>query len=238
MSPAPSLTRVRGVSARVGPHDWAWARDAHAAIAANWQRRVAATPAMFNGAVLLAHEAEVAPDGTLRVALFESDYATLTALIDLGFPDRSVANIFAALAPRTKDGAYLLGRMGGHTARAGQAYFACGTPDRTDVEPDGRVDLAASARREFTEETGLVVGGGSEGFVVVRDGGLLGILEPVTLAQDTAAVLAGIDAHLAREAEPELDGMVLVRGPGDIDPATMPAYVRAFLAEALAGPAP
>jgi 8-oxo-dGTP pyrophosphatase MutT (NUDIX family) len=232
-----SLTRVRRVRARVGPHDWAWARDAEAAIAANWRRRLAATPAMFNGAVLLAHEVVVEPDGTLRLGLFESNYAALTALIDLGFPDDSVANVFAALAPRTADGAYLLGRMGGHTARAGQAYFACGTPDRSDVGPDGAVDLAASARREFTEETGLVGPDGTEGFVVVRDGGLLGILEPVVLAEGADAVLARIDAHLAREAEPELAAMVLVRGPGDIDPASMPGYVRAFLADALAGAA-
>ena len=51
-------------------------------------------------------------------------------------------------------------------------------------------------------------------------------------ARATAAVLrARILAHLAREAQPELADVRIVRGPADFDPM-MPPFVTAFLAHA------
>ncbi|SFU90816.1 hypothetical protein SAMN02799631_03081 [Methylobacterium sp. 174MFSha1.1] len=229
-----TLTPARRVEARMVAHDWPWARDHRAAIMAHWDERRAARPAMFNGTVLMLRRWTLT-DGVLDAELFEADYAALTALKDWGFPDGSVLNVFAAAVPRTRDGTFLLGEMGPHTAAAGRVYFPCGTPDPTDIGPGGEVDLAASALRELREETGLVAPAGPDpGWVIVRDGGLMALLRPVQLAADEAAVRAGIEAHLAAETEPELSAIVGVRAAADLDPARMPGFVRHYLASVLA----
>jgi len=232
-----TLTPARAVAARMVAQDWPWARDNRAAIAAHWERRRAARPAMFNGTVLMLRRWSLA-DGVLDLDLFEAEFAALLAFKDWGFPDGSVLNVFAAAVPRTQDGAFLLGEMGPQTAAAGRIYFPCGTPDRSDIAPDGRVDLAASALRELREETGLTAPDGPDpGWIVVRDGGLMALLRPVQLAEDEAEVRTRIAAHLAAEAEPELSGIVAVRKAADLDPARMPGFARHYLEAVLAGTA-
>lgn len=231
----PTLTPARRIDARMVAHDWVWARDNRAAIQAHWERRRAERPAMFNGTVLMLRRWSLAA-GVLEAELFEAQYAALTALKDWGFPDESVLNVFAAAVPRTRDGTFLLGEMGPHTAAAGRVYFPCGTPDPTDIGAGGRVDLAASALRELREETGLVAPEGPDpGWIVVRDGGLMALLRPVQLAEDEALLRERIAAHLAAEAEPELSAIVGVRASADLDPARMPGFVRHYLASVLAG---
>ena len=148
------ITRVSDVTARAEKRSWPWAEQNRDAIAANWERRIASTPKMFNGRVLLLGDVSVAPD-ICRSTYFETDYANLVGWLDMGHPDRSVANGFAMGALRGSDGAFICGVMADHTANAGRVYFAAGTPDRSDLRPDGTVDLAGSLTRELVEETGL-----------------------------------------------------------------------------------
>jgi 8-oxo-dGTP pyrophosphatase MutT (NUDIX family) len=240
----PTLTRLARIEAGLEPWTWPWAERERARIADHWARRLAERPAMFDGPVLLARDYAVS-DGVANLVLFEARFSQLLALRDFAPADAGVLNVFSAAAPRGRDGGYLLGLMAAHTANAGQLYFPCGTPDRSDARPDGSVDLAGSALRELAEETGLAEAAGPTGtagpadapWTAIRDGELLGFLRTVRLDLDVEAARARALAHLAAEAESELADLVIVRGPADLDPR-MPRYVRAFLAATFEADAP
>lgn len=229
------ITRLTDVTARLVDHDWAFPRENADAIAAHWQARVARSPGLFDGTVLLSCDHAVV-DGIARLDLFATRYATFAYARARPQADPRVTNAFAAIVPWSADGAVLLGAMGVHTANAGQLYFPCGTPDLDDVRGDS-VDLAGSAARELTEETGLVLPeGAGTAWMLLEGEGQLAFLRPVRFPEPAAALAARIEAHLRGEAEPELSGMHVVRGADDIETARMPGFVRTYLAEAFAAP--
>jgi 8-oxo-dGTP pyrophosphatase MutT (NUDIX family) len=227
------ITRLTDVRARFVAHDWAFPREHATAIAAHWQARIARSPGMFDGTVLLSC-AHAVVDGIARLDLFATRYAPFTYYRHVRHAEAGLANAFAAIVPWTADGAVLLGAMGAHTANAGQLYFPCGTPDPDDVRGDS-VDLTGSAARELAEETGLVLpeGAGTD-WVLLEGEGQLAFLRPVHFPEPAAALVARVEDHLRGEAEPELAGMAIARSAGDIDPARMPGFVRAYLAHAFA----
>lgn len=228
------VTQLTRLTARLVPHDWAWARDNADAIAAHWRRRRAERPALFDGRVLVARGWSIA-DGACTVDLFETAFSAFLCHRDLGWPDRSVANAFAAVVPHAADGGVLLGIMGGHTASAGRIYFPCGTPDLADLRADGAVDLAGSATREFTEETGLTPPPeASEAWLFLRDASQCAFLRPVAFREDAAVLHARMEAHRAGEAEPELSGFVVVRSRAGIDASRMSDFAVAYLAQCFA----
>jgi 8-oxo-dGTP pyrophosphatase MutT (NUDIX family) len=236
---APEILHVRRIEARCAPFRWRWAEANRAAIAAHWAKRRAATPRLYNGPVLLVSEHAISGE-VLRATFFRTDFASFLAFKEFGFPDRSVANGFAMAALQATDGAFLLGVMGAQTANRGHVYFPAGTPDPSDLRPDG-VDLAGSVIRELREETGLSEGDVQvlDRWTVVRHGATLAFMRPVLLSEDADAARRRILAYLARQESPELADIVIARGPADID-ARMPVFVRAHLADAFArsGPEP
>ncbi|WP_375453963.1 NUDIX hydrolase [uncultured Methylobacterium sp.] len=226
------VVRLARLEARLVAYDWAWARDNAGRIDENWRRRRAAQPALFDGPVLLACDCAITGD-TCILSLFETRYSRFLAYRDGGSPDGRVANAFAVIVPWTADGAVLLGRMGAHTANAGQIYFPCGTPDRDDVRGEA-VDFPGSAGRELFEETGLVVpDAAQEDWVCLRGEGQLAFLRPVHFSEEAAALITRMEMHALRDDAPELAGLVAVRSAADIDGA-MPGFVRAYLAGAFA----
>lgn len=230
-----TLTRLATVSARLVAHDWAWVEGNAAPIARNWERRRAERSGLFDGPVLLACGCAI-EDEACEARFFETRFSRFIAFRDAGSPDSTVANAFAAIVPITADGAVLLGRMGPHTANAGQVYFPCGTPDREDVREGGLVDLAGSAARELFEETGLTLPAAESDahWVLLSGDGQLAFLRPVRFEARAEALLARIEAHRARQAEPELAGVVVARSAADIDRTRMPPFVQAYLADAFA----
>jgi 8-oxo-dGTP pyrophosphatase MutT (NUDIX family) len=232
------LARAARIEARFEPGPWPWAEREREAIAAHWARRLGRRPAMFDGPVLLARD--YALEGEIaRVSLFQARYSQFITFRDLDPPDAGALNVFAAAAPRGRDGAYLLGLMAEHTANAGQLYFPCGTPDLSDLRPDGSVDLAGSALRELAEETGLEEDRAiaPAPWTVARDGSILAFLRSAALAEDAEAARARALRHLAADDHPELADLVIIRDATDIDPR-VPAYARAFLEDALGLPSP
>lgn len=209
---------------------WDFARARAGEIAAHWRGLVAARPRLFDGQVLLMRDARVAGD-TLEARAFVTRFRNFQAWKDFGFADPAVVNIFAMAALRSSDGAWMMGRMGAHTANAGQVYFPAGTPDLDDLK-EGLVDLDASAWRELGEETGLGPAdcAARPGWIVVRDGPTIACMKVMNCSETAATLVARVAGFLGRESRPELDRLVAIRAAGDRDAATAPGFIHAFLA--------
>jgi 8-oxo-dGTP pyrophosphatase MutT (NUDIX family) len=184
---------------------------------------------MFNGRVLLLQDVAFEQD-LCRNTYFETDYADFVAWIDGGYPDPEIANGFAMGALRGSDGAYICGVMGAGTTNAGRIYFPAGTPDRSDLRPDGTVDLATSLTRELAEETGLEEGDYrvDDEWIIVQRWPTIALLRMVTLPVTAEEGAARIRANIAAQQEPELQDVRIVRGPDGIDPDRMPLFLQSF----------
>ena len=233
MSEAAQIFRVARLEARIAPFDWDFAQTRAPEIAAHWAGMVAAKPALFDGRVLLGHALKHRPDdgGALRANYFETAFSAFMAWRDFGFPGDGVFNGFAMAALRAADGAFLLGEMAAHTANAGKSYFPAGTPDLDDVVGE-RVDLAGSVARELQEETGLDIDGAAVDpvWTIVRLGPRVACMRPVRLQADADEIVARVEKFLAREKQPELAGLRIVRGMSDLDALAVPEFIRVYLA--------
>ncbi len=224
------LTRL---DLRYEPGAWAFAVERRAEIDAHFVKLRSEKPQMWNGRVLMMRRAHIA-DGVLTGAYLETDFASFIAWRDWGFPDTTMCNCFPMAALRSADGAFLLGRMGPHTATAGQVYFAAGTPDPADIVGN-KVDLELGVIRELTEETGLTLADVTPqaGWTATPFGQRIALMKIVQAREDAVRLRERILAELARQRAPELSDIHIVRSAGDLD-ARMPPYVRAYLAAILA----
>lgn len=212
------------------PRPWPFAQERRAEIDRHFATLQQATPALWNGRMLMLAEHAIERDA-FRGSFLETDFASFVAWRDWGFPDAGVLNCFAMGALRASDGAYLLGVMGPQTVNAGKIYFPAGIPDPDDVV-GGRVDLARNVRREMAEETGLGPDDyeAADHWVCVLTGPRLAMMKPLDAPEPAERLRGRILAHLARDPAPELSDIRIVRGPADLD-AMMPPFVIAFLNE-------
>ena len=228
------LHRVTALDLTVTPWVWPFAQTRRAEIDAHFAQAQRAKPKMWNGRVLLARDPRF--DGTRFAAdYFETDFASFLAWRDFGFPDLGIFNGFGMGALRSSDGAYVLGEMGSHTANAGRIYFPAGTPDPDDVR-DGRLDLAGSIVREVAEETGLDAADYTMDthWSCVFAGPSIAMIRILRVELAGEALKARVEAHLARETQPELRAVHLVRSRSDVVP-DMPRFVSAFLEAQFSG---
>ena len=228
MKKAPTLFAVERLDLTFAPKPWAYADAQRAEIDAYFAELQRERPAIWNGRVLLLHH-QVVSGGVFRGQYLETDYASFIAWRHWGSPPAGVHDCFGAAAVVAADGGVLLGVMGAHTANAGAVYFPAGTPDPSDVV-DGKVDLAASVARELTEETGCGIGefAAEPGWTTVVEGGLIVQVKVLRSTESAEALRARMLAHLAKDKEPELADIRIVRAPRDFT-AAMPDFVTAFL---------
>jgi 8-oxo-dGTP pyrophosphatase MutT (NUDIX family) len=229
MSDLPVVPVAR-VEMSFAPRPWPFAIERRAEIDAYFAQTQREKPALWNGRVLLMYQHTLSA-AELRGTFLETDFASLQAWRAFDFPDRTIKSCFAMSALLSTDGAFLLGLMAPHTANADQLYFPTGTPDPDDLR--GRtLDFDGSLLRELAEETGL---GPADvtvapGWHAVLAGPYLPLIKLLRVAEPAASLRARILAHLAREPEPELCDIVIVRSRADLDPR-VPAFVTAFLTD-------
>ena len=224
----PVIHRVTQLDLSVQPWSWPFAEERRADIDAHFALKRDAKPQLWNGRVLLGRDPVFSGD-CLRAGYFETDFASFLAWRDWGFPDRGVFNGFGMGALRCSDGAFVLGEMGDHTANAGRIYFPAGTPDPDDIRL-GSVDIAGSIAREIEEETGLRPSDYHAGahWDCVVSGAAIAMMRILNIDLTGEALRARIEANLARQHQPELVAMHLVRTTSDLT-AAMPRFVTAFL---------
>jgi 8-oxo-dGTP pyrophosphatase MutT (NUDIX family) len=229
----PVIHRVTQLELSVEPWSWPFANQRRDDIEAHFALRRREKPQLWNGRVLLGRHPVFTGD-CLRAGYFETDFASFLAWRDWGFPDQSVFNGFGMGALRSSDGAFLLGEMGDHTANAGRIYFPAGTPDPDDVKL-GALDIAGSIAREIEEETGLAPDDyrAAAHWDCVVSGAAIAMMRILNVDSTGEALRGRIEANLARQHQPELVAMHLVRATSDFT-AAMPRYVTAFLEKQLA----
>lgn len=222
---------------RFVPAPWPWAESEAARIDAHWRARLAEKPKLFDGQVLLLRDPEffAGDGGVLRGNFFPTYFRNFMAWRDFGYPDASVYNCFSMAALRARDGAWLLGEMGDHTANGGRIYFAAGTPDRNDIVGD-RVDLARSVAREMTEETGFSPEEAppAPGFRLVVEAQKIACIQERRLGLTAGQAMARVADFLARDPDPELARLVAARVEADLDAALMPSFILTYLRDAFA----
>jgi 8-oxo-dGTP pyrophosphatase MutT (NUDIX family) len=223
----PIIHRVTALDLSVRAAPWPFALVRRADIDAHFAQAQREKPRLWNGRVLLGRH-PVFTDNRLTAEYFETDFASFLAWRDWGFPDRDVFNGFGMGALCAADGAFVLGEMAAHTANAGRIYFPSGTPDLDDVR-DGALDIAGSVAREVLEETGLTEADytASPHWDCVVSGSAIAMIRLLRVDMSGEALRAQIEATLARQHQPELSAVHLVRDRRDLT-AAMPRFVTAF----------
>ncbi|WP_158811753.1 NUDIX hydrolase [Beijerinckia sp. L45] len=233
-----AIRRAATIDYRCEAYDWAFARDAAVRIDAHWADLRAEKPGLFDGRVLVAHDLAIdqADGGTLRARGFETNYKPFLCWRDFGFPGAPVVNLFAMAALRSADGAFILGEMSAGTASAGKLYFPAGTPEPADADAAGIVDLQANALRELAEETGFGAADVTveDGWTIVFDDARVACMKALRSPLSIEALMQRFAVFRAAEADPELDALVPVWSPDDLDATRMPGFMLTYLHDAFA----
>jgi 8-oxo-dGTP pyrophosphatase MutT (NUDIX family) len=222
------IHRVATLDLPLAPWSWPFAEQRRAEIDAHFAGVQREKPKIWNGRVLLGRNPAFA-ESCFTASYFETDFASFLAWRDGGFADKSVFNGFGMGALRCSDGAFVLGEMGAHTANAGRIYFPSGTPDLDDIA-SGTVDIAGSVAREVAEETGLTPADyqTDAAWHCVVLGASVAIIRLLHVDMPGERLRARIEKNLARQSQPELSAIHLVRDVNDFT-AAMPSFVTAFL---------
>jgi 8-oxo-dGTP pyrophosphatase MutT (NUDIX family) len=228
----PIIHRVTTLDLGFARSPWPFANDRCADIEAHFAVKKREKP-IWNGRILLGRDPEFSAE-RFSARYFDADFASFLAWRDWGFPDASVFNGFGMGALRCSDGTFVLGEMAGHTANAGRIYFPSGTPDLGDLRGEA-VDIAGSIAREVEEETGLKPAEyrACGHWDCVVSGAVIAMIRILDVDLTGEALRARIEANLARQCQPELSAIHLVRERRDLTMA-MPRFVTAFIESEMA----
>jgi 8-oxo-dGTP pyrophosphatase MutT (NUDIX family) len=207
-----------------GPHPFELAN--REAIAANWIEEKAAKPALFDGRIALLSELAYRSGGLVG-RCHEVGYSTFLYWRRTLSPE--AGHTFAHPVLVSSDDALIAIRMGAHTVNAGAVYFPAGSFEPEDFS-GGLVDVDANIVREVREETGLDIAeaprdrrwhvlAGQRGTVIFRR---------YRLGLDADTVAARIRAFVAADADPEIEGPVVIRR-GEAPPPGLRAHMPALI---------
>jgi 8-oxo-dGTP pyrophosphatase MutT (NUDIX family) len=209
---------------------WPFAERHREAIDGHWAHRVTENPAFFNGRVHMM-SAFSCEGGILRGRLIAVEFKAFLYWREAGETDRTVHDAFGSALIRSRDGAVVLGRQRAGNINAGLAYLPGGFIDQRDADAAGTVDIRASVLREVAEETGL---GPADytvrpGYVVTVAGRQVSIAVEIVANEELDPLLRRIRSHIAADPKSELEDVVAIRSPGDLEGLAVPPYARGLL---------
>lgn len=209
------------VDVRLDPGPHPFARSNAAAIAENWRQEIAANPALFDGAVVLLSELAYR-DGRLVGRCHAVNYSTFM-LWRKRRENSGAEHAYAHAVLVAGDNALVAIRMGPHTVNAGRVYFAAGSFEPIDFR-DGLVDVDFNMIREVREETGLDLSTAERGrrYHALSTANGTVIFRRYRVAETADELARRITAFVAAEAEPEIEGPVIIRHAGDLPAGLMP----------------
>ncbi|MFD2653386.1 NUDIX hydrolase [Brucella rhizosphaerae] len=223
---ANTVYQIDRVDVRVLPGPLSYTEDNKPAIAANWEKAIAANSTLFDGEIYLAPEAHL--DGHLFQASFRrTSFATLMYWRDDRVSEKPW-HVFGVGIMVSAEGHLIAARMSAHNAVAGRVYFPAGSIDDHDIVGD-RADYDADMAREVFEETGMDLRAAkaeAKTHLVTADGSIA-LFRRYHFDVSTAELLKRIEDNIAKQAEPELSEIIPVTRAGAMGEAT-PSYVRAF----------
>lgn len=213
--PADTIVPVRTVDVTLDPSPHPFAVANADAAARHWEEAVRQTPALFDGEVALL--SSLGLDGAvLKGRCHIVRYSTFV----YWRKERAAAgagHFYAHPMLVSSDGALVAVRMGAHTLNAGRVYFAAGSFEPEDFR-DGKADLEVNMRREVREETGLDIANAPHDRdyqILARNTGTV-IFRRYYLDRTADRLAAAIKAHVASEADPEIEGPVVIRDARDL----------------------
>ncbi|UDL89809.1 hypothetical protein LGH82_33040 [Mesorhizobium sp. PAMC28654] len=200
------------------PHPFALANEQ--AIAENWQREIAANPALFDGTVVLL--SELAYRGNRLVGRCHAVNYSTFMLWRKRRGNSGAEHAYAHAMLVAGDNALVAIRMAAHTVNAGRVYFAAGSFEPIDFR-DGLVDVDFNMIREVREETGLDLTDAERGkrwhALSTSSGTVIFRRYHDTASADEIA--SRISAFVATEEQPEIDGPVIIRDADDLPEGLM-----------------
>jgi hypothetical protein len=224
------VTKLSSCSLRLGRAGWAFADRNAETINACWAKTKQSNPSYFNGVIHLVDEVAIS-GGALEALLLRTDFKSYLYWREQGFPPADVLDGFGSALIRSAEGHIMLGRQRLGNVNGGLTYCPAGFIDEQDVDDAGFIDIEQSALREATEEIGIEPGVlvREEGFYLTRSGPQLSIAVPFRAQMPTADFLRCAERHIARSDHSELEAIVPIAGPRDIEGLSMPRYMRTLL---------
>ncbi|WP_254076488.1 NUDIX domain-containing protein [Streptomyces pacificus] len=185
-----------------------------------WNKAVQTNPTLFDGPVVACGGLEWTGPRMVRLSWVRVTYRHYALRRVPGAT--ALPSLFVNVVQPTDDGRVLAARMSSSTAAPGRWQLPGGSvePPREGAELNEPA-LAGQAARELVEELGIDAAPEALRLWVVTRGenGSIGLtyLAPVLPeAAVRARFAAAVDAERARGREPELDGIALVRSPGEL----------------------
>ncbi len=201
-----------------GPHPFAVSNAE--AIAENWRQEIAANPALFDGTVVLLSELAYR-DESLVGRCHAVNYSTFM-LWRKRRENSGAEHAYAHAMLVAGDNALVAIRMGQQTVNAGRVYFAAGSFEPIDFR-DGLVDVDFNMIREVGEETGIDLSSAERGpryHMLSTPSGTV-IFRRYRVAEPADELARRIAAFVATEAEPEIEGPVVIRNATDLPDGLM-----------------